>query len=116
MFKFINLDYLRELSDGNEEFMKDMMQTFLSKAPEYIEEFQSLNESKDWEAMLVFAHKSKSTFKMMGSNKLSDDSARIELFCKEGNKEREIGETLSVMKTYFDSVIDEMRVAIQQID
>jgi HPt (histidine-containing phosphotransfer) domain-containing protein len=116
MYQYINLEYLNELSEGNNEFKKDMILTFLDRVPFYIEEFKELKSSQNWQNMQFFAHKAKSTFQLMGIQKLADDAALIELYCKEGIREKEIEKLLNEMAPYFISVVKEMKKAIKEIE
>lgn len=93
----INLDYLVEFTDGNKEFLSEMIQTFLEKIPYYSSEFKTLHDTKDWVSMQALAHKAKTTFLLMGIKKLSEDSIVIERLCFEGGKEEEIGRLINQM-------------------
>ncbi len=116
MYQYINLEYLNELSEGNNEFKKDMISTFLDRVPFYIEEFKELKSTRNWQSMQFFAHKAKSTFQLMGIQKLADDAALIELYCKEGIREAEIEKLLNDMAPYFISVVKEMKMVISEME
>lgn len=116
MYQYINLEYLNELSEGNNEFKKDMISTFLERVPFYIDEFKELRLSKNWQSLQFFAHKAKSTFQLMGIQKLADDAALIELYCKEGIREKEIEKLMNEMAPYFISVVKEMKRAMSEIE
>ncbi len=115
MYQFIDLKYLDELSEDNVEFKRDMISTFLERVPYYIKEFRALKSNKDWPNMQFFAHKAKSTFQMMGVQKLADDAALIELYCKEGIRENEIERILDEMAPYFLSVAKEFKMVMSEL-
>ncbi len=115
MYQFIDLKYLNELSEDNLEFKRDMISTFLERVPYYIKEFRTLKLKKDWPNMEFFAHKAKATFQMMGVQKLADDAALIELYCKEGIREEEIEKILDEMAPYFISVAKEFKMVISEL-
>lgn len=115
MYQYINLNYLNELSEGNDDFKREMIATFLERVPYYIEEFKILKASKDWPNLQFFAHKAKSTFQMMGVQKLADDAALIELYCKEGIREKEIEVLLNNMAPNFISAVKEFRAEMNSL-
>ncbi len=114
-YKYINLDYLQELSDGDDDFIKDMIHTFLVNVPNYIHDFRKLKFSKDCEGMQSFAHKSKATFMFMGLESLSHDAALIEKKCKEGHLDVEVEELLNKMEPAFLTVVRELQDALKNI-
>lgn len=114
-YQHINLNYLRELSDGDHEFMRDMIQTFLDNVPSYIHDFRRLKINQDHSGMQGFAHKMKATFLFMGIEALSKDSANIESQCKQGNNQEEIEKLLNKMEPQFISVVRELQDALKNI-
>lgn len=114
-YKYINLDYLRELSDGDEEFIKDMIQTFLINVPNYIHDFRKLKFNRDCAGMQSFAHKSKATFMFMGLEALSYDAALIEKKCKEGDMDSDVEILLNKMEPAFITVVRELQHALKSI-
>lgn len=116
MYQYINLDYLHELSDGNILFQKEMITTFLERVPFYIEGFQKMKLERNWADLQHLAHKARSSFQMMGIQKLADDAALLELYCKEGIREVEIEVLLEGMIPYFFSVEKEMNIALMELN
>lgn len=114
-YKYINLDYLIELSDGDDEFIKEMIHTFLINVPNYIHDFRKLKLNKDFEGMQSFAHKSKATFLFMGLETLSNDAALIEKKCKQGNIDSEVEILLNKMEPAFITVVRELQHALKNI-
>lgn len=114
-YKLINLNYLRELSDGDNEFMRDMIQTFLDNAPSYLHEFRTLKLNHDSQGMLNFAHKMKATFMFMGIESMSKNSAIIEAHCKQSVMNNEIEDLLNKMEPEFILVINELQDALNKI-
>jgi HPt (histidine-containing phosphotransfer) domain-containing protein len=114
-YQYINLNYLNELSDGDHEFMRDMIQTFLDNVPSYIHDFRTLKFNKDHAGMQSFAHKMKATFLFMGIESLSKDSANIELQCKQGTNDTEVELLLNKMEPQFILVVRELQDALKNI-
>jgi HPt (histidine-containing phosphotransfer) domain-containing protein len=65
-----NLDYLVELSKGNNNFVKEMIGIFLSENSGELAEFEKSIREKDYDAIKALAHKLRSTIPYIGLDKL----------------------------------------------
>ena len=65
-----NLDYLRGLSKGNTQFVKEMINTFLIENPKEIESLKKAIESKNLEAIKQAAHLLQSSIPFVGLDKI----------------------------------------------
>ncbi len=115
-YKVINLEYLTDLSGGDQDFMVDMISTFLENVPGFMNEFLQLKSQKNWAQMQFFAHKSKSTFLLMGVQSLSNDSSIIEQMCKSNVSEIEIENLLNKMQPIFIAMVKELKHALNNIE
>lgn len=77
MFK-ADFSYLREISDGDEEFIKEMIETFAEETPKDLKQITELAKQKDWQSVAKTAHKLKSSIKMFGFSQLRDQAFDIE--------------------------------------
>ncbi|MCX6290738.1 MAG: ATP-binding protein [Bacteroidetes bacterium] len=89
----INLDYVYELSNGNSNFVTEMIDLFLTENPKEIQLFESAVYKKDMEAIKAIAHKINSTVPFVGLNliighqlssieKLAEDKTNLHLIEK----------------------------------
>jgi signal transduction histidine kinase/CheY-like chemotaxis protein len=60
-FKGINLSYLLEMSCGDQGFVKDMMELFISKVPVEIDLLEKAIDTRDYDAVKKIAHNMKSS-------------------------------------------------------
>jgi HPt (histidine-containing phosphotransfer) domain-containing protein len=74
-----NLDYLKELSDGNEEFIKDIVATFVDETPENIKKLQAAISAKDYLTIKTVAHKIKPSMTFFGISELEGEVLALEL-------------------------------------
>ncbi len=68
--KIINLGYLIGLSKGNNVFVKEMIDLFLSENPEEIKSLEKGILEKNYEVIKNTAHKLKSTIPFIGLDKV----------------------------------------------
>lgn len=62
----INLSYLKQIADGNAEFVIEMIEMFLNKTPQALEEMQACFEKQNWEELRQIAHRIKPSFGYIG--------------------------------------------------
>lgn len=80
----IDLSYLKKVSGGNQEFINEMINTFLDAIPKSLDEIRGNVTSKDWQGLAKAVHKIKPSLTMMGLAKSRDLAATIEESAKEG--------------------------------
>ena len=84
----INLCYLKEIADGNDSFIIEMIEMFLEKTPEALEKMTSSMLQQNWEEVRLIAHRIKPSFVYMGLSETQKVLAEIEM-CNESINERE---------------------------
>ena len=65
-----NLDYLKKLSRGNDQFMKEMIRIFLLENPHEVEALEKAISERDFRLINSTAHKLRSTVPFVGIDKL----------------------------------------------
>lgn len=79
------LDKLRKL--GGDEFVSELVETFLKDAPERVEAALSAGEKEDWEGVERATHSLASSAAMMGAGELHDIGRSIEHRCADKKTE-----------------------------
>ncbi len=77
-----DLEYLYNFSNGDEQFVKGMVQTFLQEIPTALELLETAIIEKDWEIVHNTAHRLKPNFMMLGMKTQQLQSATIEKMIK----------------------------------
>jgi PAS domain S-box-containing protein len=83
----INLDYLEQLSDGDNEFVTNMIQYFIEHTPGVLESMKESCASKDWKTLRNVSHKFKPQLNFMGITSILEDVEQIE---QDSNHERNL--------------------------
>ncbi len=81
--KHINLNYLNTIADGNDAFVKEMLQMLRAEIPSLLDEIQTTLQEKNWHRLNRIAHKLKPHFEMLGINSIYEDIRNIENFSLE---------------------------------
>ncbi|HEX8517446.1 MAG TPA: Hpt domain-containing protein [Bacteroidia bacterium] len=78
--KHIDLDYLKQISNGSNEFIFQMITVFTEEIPGEIENLEKHLANKDWKALRATAHKMKPSYSFMGVKQLEEMVNSIEEF------------------------------------
>lgn len=77
-----DLSYLRSISNNNEEFIKEMISTFIQTLPLSIEEIQSSVKAGNWETVGRAVHKIKPSITLIGMGDAKSLAVEIETLAK----------------------------------
>lgn len=81
--------YLYEFSDGDLDFIRDILETFLEQTPKQLMEIEEACEALDKDEVYKIAHRMKPSFMMIGMAELEDLAQTIEQMAKASIFERE---------------------------
>jgi PAS domain S-box-containing protein len=73
-----DLSYLRSVSNGNPEFVKEMVVTLQETMPKTIDQIESSADQQDWKAVAKAIHKIKPSLTMMGLKELRVEAMELE--------------------------------------
>jgi len=76
--RLYNLKKINEIAQGNQEFIMDMLVTFVENVTIEIERIQSFRQVENWTAVAETAHKLVSNFAYLGAQNLQALAADIE--------------------------------------
>jgi len=97
---------LKQMS--GEDFINELIDTFLEDAPKMIEEIKAALDSNNVDAFRRAAHSMKSNAATFGAGQLAELAKELEMFGKE-NKLHETGDRLKALEEAYASVRDELK-------
>lgn len=77
--RYTNLDYLKEITGGEPEIMKEFIQMFFDQMPEFRDGLSSHLANKKWKELGELAHKAKSSVMTFGMNDLGHRLKELQL-------------------------------------
>lgn len=105
----INIETFDELKQmSGEDFINELIDTFLEDAPQMIEEMKTALESGDVDTFRRAAHSMKSNAATFGANDLAVLAKELEMLGRE-NKLIETGDRLKSMEEAYESARDELK-------
>lgn len=77
--RYTNLDYLKEITGGEAEIMKEFIQMFFDQLPEFRDGLSRYLSEKKWKELGELAHKAKSSVMTFGMNDLGHRLKELQL-------------------------------------
>jgi len=76
--KLYDLSKLQEIAQGDEAFVRDMLETFVSNVADDVGKMQTFLRVKDWASIASIAHKLVSRFAYLNASELQELSIDVE--------------------------------------
>lgn len=114
MSKYVNLDYLHELSGNDKDFEKIMMEQFISQTPGELSNLHAAIEGGDLLSAKKVAHSLKSTVSYMGlAAELHPSLEAIEKAAISGDAS-EVPAKFEHVNTVASAAVKEVEILLQQ--
>jgi len=108
--KHIDLTYLKQLSNGSNEFISQMIAVFMAQTPEALINMDKYVNAKDWESLHRVAHKMKPSFSFMGIKELENVIGLIEEYSLNKVNVEELPVMISQVKNVCMNALDELEI------
>ncbi len=105
----LDLSYLNEISGGDEDFIKEMIETFLEETPKDLNDIEAHLSTQNWAELGKTAHKMKSSIKMFGFESLKNKA----LFIEQSGKK---GENIDVLPAEVSTFIEGVKGALAELE
>ena len=105
----INLNYLKQIAEGNEAFVIEMIEMFLNKTPEAITEMYEHFKNKNWDEFRKVAHRIKPSFGYMGMSEIQNALSKVELMNEKELKEPAVDELLIEIESRTSQAYAQLR-------
>lgn len=107
--KYTDLTYLKKLSKGDNDFVKQMISIFINQTPTAIQKMESDLSNKDWTSLRAVAHKMKPSFSFVGVESLQEKIETIETNAAAGTNENLIADLIAQVKEVSLKAVDELK-------
>lgn len=106
-YKHINLEYLYEIADNEIDFVKEIINDYLTNVPTQFVELEKAVSTQDKESTKFIAHKMKSAFQFMGVQTLVELSQQMEK-AEDDNALEVYKQNIGLMKPIVEGVLVEL--------
>jgi signal transduction histidine kinase/DNA-binding response OmpR family regulator len=110
-----DLAYLREMSDGNEEFFREFITLFMQNAPVSLNEIDEGIRNQDWEKVRQASHKLKPSLSYVGMKEMNAKAAMMEEYAKTKSNLDLIPGLADEIRKACEQAITELETEIQTI-
>lgn len=107
----VDLSYLRKMSNNNQDFIKEIIGTFLESMPANVNEINQSADQGNWEQVAKLVHKIKPTITLMGIHSLKDKIVALEHEAKENPGSQPAIMLAQEVSTALNQVIESLRKA-----
>ena len=107
--KFTDLTYLKKLSKGDDDFVKQMISIFINQTPTAIQKMEADLSNKDWASLRAVAHKMKPSFSFVGVTSLQEKIETIEDNAAEGTNANLIADLIAEVKEVSLKAVAELQ-------
>jgi PAS domain S-box-containing protein len=107
--KLFNLDYLQQLSRGNDDFIKKLIRIFIEQTPPAVEQIKTAWNEGDWLTIKSAAHRIKPTIDNFGISDLKQDIRAIESLAGEGQAKPELESKIKRLDEIIRLVVEQLQ-------
>jgi len=85
MHKTMNLNYLEEVSAGDPNFKKELIEIFIRQVPDFVSNMKKFYAEEDWTNLAIEAHTAKSSALIFGMEETGSALKNIQIFAEKNN-------------------------------
>ena len=110
-----DLDYLEQLSEGDDDFSISMLSYFLDNTPVVMQEMKQFYEANDWKALRNVAHKFKPQLTFMGIKSIFQEVETIEQSAAKVKETEKIPELIELVNNTCLKAMEELKVELEKL-
>ena len=107
-YNHIDLTYLKQIANGSNEFMAQMISIFIAQTPELLSSIDLYLQKNDLKLLKGVVHKMKPSFTFMGIKEVESKVALVEKYCETGTHLTELPLLISEIKAICNIAIQEL--------
>ncbi|MCC6837973.1 MAG: Hpt domain-containing protein, partial [Bacteroidia bacterium] len=111
----LDLTGLYQRADGDMEYFKDILKSYLVEMPLYLQEFKSFYKTNDLTSIAAQAHKMRSPLALLGAKDLVERLLEVELAIKKGNNDLS-EQVFSLLVMMIKQSISEVQLELQLLE
>ena len=103
-----DLNYLKTMSGGNEQFIAEMIALFREQVDEYRVQMPQLLQQGDYDGLSKMAHKAKSSVAVMGMSQTAELLKDLEILAKEEKEVERFGDMIRDFLDQSQQALEEL--------
>ena len=116
-FKYLNLDYLNLMADGDDDMKATMIEMLVEELPEVMDKMKTAHEVADWNELREVSHKMKSTLAFVGNDAMTEANKEVEDIAKNGGDNAvKLPELLGILFDIYPKALEELKTVLSSIE
>lgn len=112
---YLNLARLKEISENDNKFIRDILQIFRINTPEIMDNLASAAASNDHETLRAVAHRYKSSVNILGNPELLKEVKLLEEAAGEGGDMKKLKGHVAVIKRITNGLLGQVEVELDNL-
>lgn len=112
--KHIDLEYLEQLANGSNEFMRDMIVLFMEQTPAALDKMEQYLREKDWKMLRGILHKIKPSVSFVGLKEIAQTVKEAEEFAGNEKNLEQLPEMIYKIKQACTAAIEELGLELKR--
>ncbi|MFT5166104.1 MAG: HPt (histidine-containing phosphotransfer) domain-containing protein [Saprospiraceae bacterium] len=113
--KYINLEYMEMMSDGDEAMKKIMLEMLLEELPQEINKMVAICQEAKWSELSAVSHKLKSTLAFVGNDEMTAANKNIETFAKGSAEIDQIPGLIQTLASLCPNTVSELNQELARL-
>lgn len=113
-YQYIDLTYLREMADGDESFIENMIQVFVDMTPEVLQNLQNATNDKNWTEVRSITHKFSPQLNFVGIKSIIPIVENVEQWSKNNENTDIIPEKIIEIINTTQKALVELAIALDK--
>ncbi len=114
-FEQANMDYLEDLSNGNPQLIREIIQLFIKQTPEDMELLSTYIKQGEWEKAYRQAHHIKPTLAYVGANQMRQELQEIESLAKNRQDLHSLRDRFDKLTPRFNTLYKELETYLATV-
>ncbi len=104
----LDLTYLNEISGGDKNFIREMLDLFVASTANEVNQFDALLNNADYDKINSLAHKMKAPIQMLGASQLFETVKTIETIGRDKQGLEQLPNLIGSVKTEIEDLKEEI--------
>ena len=113
MATLVSYSYLEEISGGDKDFQREIVNTFLEEIVGEMEKIRIALKEENWVALGSLAHKIKAPIGMLCTDPMKELVLRVEKDAKNGERLQELPAQTNALLDNLNVVMDQLRADLK---
>lgn len=111
----LNLDFLQEMSGGDNEFVIEILEIFISDAPLTLDSIKKGIEESDFASVKTSVHKLKSSIKVLGEEQLAILAQQLEDESESKNKSEDFNLRIAKLEKSVEQLVKDADLQVKYL-